>query len=337
MENRPKQTDTTAPFESSDPEFELPRPPDPIPHILPSCSVNLLAGASGVGKSALLAGLATRFRDQRPIFGHAVAPSPKQAVICTDRSWYSTAEWFRRAGYPDIPFYSLQDDRKFRKARLRKKQDRILVFSHCLEQLEPLPPGSIVFVDPAAMFLGGNLLDYDTCMVACSEMREICQALGITVIGAVHSSKQKADKSQRYVRLQDRIIGSSALLGFTDTQMYLASPEEIGEAFYVFHWNPHLSVAETFKLMKDAKGLLIPHGDEADPAPVTVMENTSFSNALLPLIAESPALTLVSDLVEQVAALNISRRTLFRQLEALIDFKQVIRVGYGKVCRPRTQ
>ena len=34
-----------------------------------------------------------------------------------------------------------------------------------------VPPGTIVYVDPLAPFLGGNLNDYDACATACVKLR----------------------------------------------------------------------------------------------------------------------------------------------------------------------
>lgn len=308
-------------------------PPDPIPTILVGAGINLLAGAPNVGKTALLAGIMTRFRDGLPIFGHPSITPTKLAVLCIDRSWPQTTRvWFERAGYADIPAYSLLDDDEFVAKRLRKKQDRMIVFDMCLERLD-LPFGALVMVDPIATFFGGNINDYDSCMVACMEMRQTCRRRGITLIGAAHAGKQKADKAQRYIRLQDRIAGSTALFGFTDTQMYLGSPEEIGEKFYILNWNPHLAPSESFKLTRDDLGLFIPHGPLEQP--ISTLDNTAWADGLLGCIAVAPDLTPVKDLIDHLGQLGISRRTLYRQIDALIDLKQVIRVGHGKICRPR--
>jgi hypothetical protein len=242
---------------------------DPLPGIIPFASINLLAGAPGVGKTALSAWMLSRFRDCLPIFGRQPNPLAQVAFIGADRSWSSTGQWFAAAGYGDIPHYSLPDDRGYPKKKLRAKGARIEVLKHCFDQLDKtygLPWGSLVQVDPIALFMGGNLIDYDACMVACLEMREICQERGLTIFGTAHSSKQKADKKEQYARLQDRILGSAALFGFSDTQMYLAAPQETGEKHYTFLWHPHHEPGEVFPLGRNAAGLFVPWAESTAAA-----------------------------------------------------------------------
>ncbi len=308
-------------------------PPDPLPTIIPGASVNLLAGAPGAGKTALMAWILTRFRDQLPLFGHQPNPVTKLAVLCGDRSWtQSTRLWFVLAGYPDIPAYSLLDDEGFNAKRLRNKRDRITILTEGIDKLD-LPWGSLLFVDPLALFLGGNILDYDACAVACTEIRQLCRQRGITIIGTAHAGKQRADASSRYIRLQDRIAGSTALFGFTDTQMYLASAEELNEDFCVFRWCPHHAPVADFKLRKTKDGLFVPYdGTEGDH------DLTRFAQQLLECIDISPTLTSVRNLVVLAQSqFGMSRATLYRCLEDLVHYHLVVRVGRGRVCRPKPQ
>lgn len=159
-------------------------PPDPLPSIILGGSVNLLAGVPGVGKTALLAWILTRFRDRLPLFGRLPNPVPKIAFLSVDRSWQqSSRAWFELVGYSDIVQYSLQDDMEFDVDRLEHRRNRMKIFNESLDKLEPFPLGTLVIVDPIAPFLGGNLLDYDACMVACARIRRSCLRRGITLIG----------------------------------------------------------------------------------------------------------------------------------------------------------
>lgn len=307
---------------ASSPSLSSPRP-DPIEKILLANSVNLLAGAPGVGKTALIAWLLTRFRDTLPIFGYLPCPIPRIAFIGADRSWEnSTRFWFEAAGYADIPHYSLQDDRAFPPVRLRNRAGRIQILEQCLEKVGPLPPGSLVVVDPLSLFLGGNLIDYDTCGVACSQIRRLCQDLQFTLIGTAHSSKQKADRKERYKRLQDNILGSTALFGYTDTQMYLAAPDETGADHYTFLWAPHHKPPEMFPLGRDASGLFVPWEDS------TAAALEAGLLALIPLIEEGIGF---GDLV--LAAEQMSRATVHRILQHFLEVGVVERVGHGRYRR----
>jgi len=230
-------------------------PLDLLPNIIPYGSVSLLSGAPGLGKTALLATIAKAFRDQTPLFGHQPNPVADIGIINADRGWERGGKvWFQRAGFPDIKCYSMPDDAKFDPRCLRKKHERTALLAEFIDKLK-LPPGSLLFGDPMGLFLGGNLLDYDGCAVACHEIRAILRARGLTLIATAHSSKLKADPKDRYHRLQDQILGSTALLGFSDTQLVLASPEETGQRFYTFMWASHLAPPETFLLERNEVGI----------------------------------------------------------------------------------
>jgi len=153
----------------------------PLEPVLLAGSVNLLAGTSGVGKTAFLALLAKLLSHQAPVFGVApTLPSPPyQAYIGTNRSWvHSSAKWFALEGLQGLKHYSLVDDKVFKKRRMRTKADRLAILEECLAKVSPkggFPTGSLVYVDSLSLFLGGNLLDADSTAVALLEVRELCQ------------------------------------------------------------------------------------------------------------------------------------------------------------------
>src|SRR3990172_3618451 len=108
-------------------------PPDPIPRVILGGSVNLLAGASGVGKTALLAGMLVQFRDGLPVFGHTPNPVSTIAMLSLDRSWHQSSQlWFDLAGFPDIPRYCLQDDLDFNVDRLEHRRLRMQILREAL-------------------------------------------------------------------------------------------------------------------------------------------------------------------------------------------------------------
>lgn len=314
-------------------------PPDLLPPVILSCSVNMLAGASGTGKTAFLAWWVRQLQLHQPIFGLDPGPVPVfQGIIAADRSWdVSTRRWFDLQGCDPLPHYSLQDDRAFRKANLRKKHDRISIFRDCLSAVRPtglttFPARSVVYVDPLALFLGGNLLDYDTCMVACCELREICLEQGVTLIGTAHAAKQKADKGDRYLRLQDRILGSAALYGYTDTQLYLASPEEVGKDHYIFLWSPHHAKSQLFELTRDDEGRFVPKAECVDSNGRTVVPDDV--DWLLVFLEEAHSWTEIRDMAK---AQGMSKSSVQRRLKVLQETGQVATVGRGTYQIPRVQ
>lgn len=309
-------------------------PEDPLPPVILGASVNLLAGAPGTGKTAFIAWLVRQLATGGDIFGLRPKTPPYQAFIAADRSWiYSTIRWFQLEGMDHLPAYSLQDDAGFKKSRLRKKSDRIAIFEECLDRVSPtgdgkFPLGSLIYVDPLALFLGGNLIDYDACLVACSELREICLQKGISIIGTAHAAKQKADKKEQYVRLQDRILGSAALFGYTDTQLYLAAPAELGrkpEDPYVFLWAPHHAKTAMFDLVRDEHGRFSPAdgGTSPQPQPAAALLASPEAIWLRTEALGGDAPVRLGKLLELAALQSISRSALYRYLGALEQAGQI--------------
>lgn len=317
-------------------------PDDPLYPILMGGSVNLLAGAPGTGKTALMADMMARFRDGRPIFGRTPVPLAGLGVISADRSWEkSSSYWFILAGIPEIAHYSLLDDLDFDPRRLRNTQDRVAILEHCFKKLN-LPPQSLILVDPLSLFLGGKLNDYDTCAVYCMQIQRLARKYQYTLIGLAHAGKQQADTKARYLRLQDRILGSAALFGYTDTQMYLASPEETGQSTYTFLWHPHHAPKEFFSLTQQPNGLFNAEGDPLDldgtagsSARVAEDMQTATDDSLLALFPGDSTPVFLKELLLHLDTLRISRRTLMRMLQRLVDAGALFQPKHGMYARSK--
>jgi hypothetical protein len=294
---------------------------DLLPNIIPYRSVSLLSGAAGLGKTALLAGLAKAFRDGTPIFGHQPNPVAEIGIIIADRGWDRGARvWFDRAGFPEIKRYSMPDDLTFDPRCLRKKFERTARLGEFIDKLR-MPERSLLFVDPIGLFLGGNLLDYDACAVACHEIRVLLRNRGLTLVATAHSGKLKADKNERYSRLQDQILGSTALLGFSDTQMVLASPEETGQRHYTFMWLSHLAPPETFLLERNSEGIFALA--DVDGAGV------DSSHRILALFPPDGSETTLGQLTTLAEAIPLTMKTVQRALAQLIAEGRVEKVRRG--------
>jgi len=306
--------------------------PDPLPNVLYGGTINLLAGASGVGKTALLSGWIKALLDKAPINGYPVGEVAEVAYVSGDRGVDTAVRWFETAGIDlnRLKIYSLRDDPEFRVSRLRKRDEAAKIFIETLDILD-LPPYSLPIFDPFILFAGGDILNYKECAIAVLEMGKAIQKRKLTMLGLAHASKQLADRSKRYLRPQDRIVGSTAQLGYTDTQMYLASPEEAGTEHYYLHWNPHNSRSESFQLPRLGNGLFGPGVKMADGE----VSREQPVEALLEHIDEERG-TLFGELakvVEEKPEYQISSRTLRRALNDLIKAGHVIKVGHGKYKR----
>lgn len=288
-----------------------------------------MAGAPGVGKTALFAWILTHFHPDSPpgttLFGHPVQPAAKLGIITVDRSWSQSGKrWFDLAGLSDIAQYCFHDDPTFDRKRLRTKPRRIDILNEFIDHLEPLPFGSIVYVDPLTLFLGGNLLDYDSCFVAAAEMRDIGRKRGITLFGSAHAAKQKADKKTRYDRLQDRILGSTGIIGFTDTAMYLAAPEEMKRRTFTFLWAPHHHKTQEFSLTREDNGLFLPTAE---------IELATLDDLLLLHIPYAPEFIEVKNL-RALTLGDISHGAFYDHLSRLETAGTVLKPDRGQYQRP---
>jgi len=298
--------------------------PDPLPNIIPYGGITLLAGAPNAGKTALIASLARRFRDSTPIYGHQPSALTDIGIVVADRGWDRGAGvWFERAGYPNIAHYSMADDASFDPRSLRRKFERTARLAEFVDKLK-LAPGGLLFVDPLGIFLGGDLLNYDSCAVACYEIRVMLRNRGLTLIGAAHSGKLRAEARERYARVQDMILGSTALLGFSDTQCYLAGPEQTGtKGEYCFMWNSHLAAPEFIELVRDERGLFV-------VAPDVSLANAGRVLALFPEDGTSLTFRMV---VQLALKIPLTQRTVQRTLDKLISMGQIVKVRRGVYAR----
>ena len=310
-------------------------PPDPIPGYLLGASVNLISGAPGAGKSRLLALIACILRDGGKLFGQQLSGPMPVGIFSADRSFIqSTRYWFALAGFPHIACYSLQDDPEFNARLLRKKADRITLLENHLEQIwgGPIPWGAILLLDTATPFLGGNLIDYDACMVACMELRQLARKYGMTILGTTHSPKQKADPSSRYARWQDRIAGSVAQLGYTDTQMYLAEPHEVGpkETNHLFYLASHHRPPLSIRLFPRPDGLFeVVEGSQES----VIVSPSVNADGVLAAIESAADGTAFATIVSWGKAHDVSQSTVRRHLNTLQGDNRVVRLGHGRYRR----
>jgi len=191
--------------------------PDPIPGVIPFGSLTVVAGASGAGKTILMAECMQRMRDGRTFCGHPTNPSVEYYVIAADRDWSTYAQAYGAAGFPTIKRYVLAEDPDFDPRSWGRKQSAFTLFEDCLKRLDP-QPGSIVFVDPTApLFIQGNQNDARDVALSLHWFRRLARQYQITLVLFANVGKQKAEDVYR--RAQDRIAGSGAFVAYSDTQI----------------------------------------------------------------------------------------------------------------------
>lgn len=309
---------------------------DPLPGVLPLGGISLLAGAPNVGKTALLAGILRCFRDNAMVFGRQPNPIASIGYINADRGWEKgSGVWFERAGFPEILQYSMSDDPTFNPKRLRKKHERTDILAAFIDKLN-LPPYSLLVIDPIALFLGGNLLSYDDCAVACHEIRIMLRDRKLTLLATAHSAKIKSDKKERYMRLQDQVLGSTAISGFTDTMMYLASPQETGKPYFSFLWHPHAAPAEIFQLRQGDQGLFEPFKG-GKPEGQTYDASDGSIDRVFALIPEDGRIVEMAEILDNAQVYPLSKATVKRCLESLLEDGRITKPFHGRYARTPIQ
>lgn len=299
--------------------------PDPIPGIIPFGTITLFAGAPGVGKTAMLADWIVRWRDGRTIWGHSTQAPTQFCYIAADRQWASHQQWFNAVGYPDIPRYSLADDPRFDLSELLKPYNALDLFRRTLDKAnngQPPIPGAHVFIDPVSpVFIAGNPnAARDVARTLIGMSRE-AQARQINLTLTAHFGKQVADKTARYQRPQDRIAGSGAFSGFSDTQIYMVDPEPPDHPFHCLGWNPRHSRPEEFTCTRGDNGLFVPYD---------VMYEDEVATQVLDCLDATGA-TSIATIAERVFdQLGYSRSSVKRAIERLLEQGRIARVGQGR-------
>lgn len=262
-----------------------------------------------------------RWRDGRTIWGHATNPPVGGFYyVCADRG--QTAEAFHaKVGFSeDVHFYSVVSSQSgIDHTNFHKDAHGGQLLTHTISALNP-PPGAHLFIDPLApLFITGNqnrARDVAASMVGLSRIIEERQ---INITGICHFSKQKGNKNDRYARPQDRISGSGAFSGFSDTQIYLVDPELPLQPYYLLGWNPRHHKPEEFRCTREE--WFVPYRGLCDVGTAADNDRPTF---VLSYIPDDGIRT--GDLVDIAAdRLDCSPRTIFSDIKTLHERGSIVK------------
>lgn len=228
------------------------KPPDVIFDIVPSHETSILAGASGSGKTTLLMCILLLMQQNKPVYGHAIRQDLKIGYLAADRTWDAYARLARQVGVDmsQMNVTSLVDDPEIDINLLEHDPTKVLY--NILKKM--VAEGTtFAIVDPLPYLLGCDMNTYHKVAARLIQLNRFCKVNGLTVLGTHHATKARTD--QGFKRPQDRINGSGALLGFTSTQLFLASPEESGADTTNWHVISHHAPPKVIKLKRNAAGL----------------------------------------------------------------------------------
>jgi RecA-family ATPase len=286
---------------------------------MPFGTVTLIAGAPGVGKTAMVAEWCQRWRDGRTICGKPTNRPTGFYYLAADRQWKSHQIWFELVGFSDIPHYSLADDTTYDLEKFKHSHRAYTCFLEGLEKLKPIP-GSHVFVDPVSpLYISGDANRARDVAASMLRFSRVCQEKQINLSCLAHFGKQKNDPKEQYARPQDRISGSGAFVGFSDTQVYLIDPVPPKQPYHILGWNPRHAQEETFQFVRNKQGLFVPFN---------LFTELDRLQAVLECVPYEPTETsIILQLI--CTTLKVSDATAERYLQHLVGTNQVTKVKRG--------
>ena len=298
---------------------------DPIPGVIPFGTLVVVAGASGAGKTILLAEWVQRMRTGKTICGHPTNPQRDYYVIAADRDWSTYHKAYSSAGYPQVKRYVLAEDPEFDPQSWGRKKTAFTLFERCIAKLNPIP-GSWVHVDPVApLFIQGSQNDARDVALSLHWYRKIAKKYQITLVLFANVGKQKAEDTYR--RAQDRIAGSGAFVAYSDTQISIEQDED---GVMSMQWTPRSAPAEAHQFKFNPKtGLFAPYMDAK--VPKNLPKHLAVSLAYVPQLPEhitSP------DLVRKICESGTVKRAMsFRHIQQLVALGLITKDDLGVIRR----
>lgn len=293
-------------------------PADLITGILPAHEVSIFAGASGSGKTTLIMQMVAQLQQQPgpagdvSVFGHQAQPHLRIGYIAADRAWKAHTNAAERAGVnlDLLKVRSLVDDPAIDETLLESAPLKLLT-----SLITVLMPLDLLIIDPMVSLLGCDTNKYHLNAARLLRLNRLAMANHLAILGTHHAGKARTDFGFR--RPQDRISGTSALQGFTSTQLFLSTPAENGTPFSEWTIVSHTAPPVTFWLTFDDQSKLftvVPPELAEQPAGPTLHAAMQATLDLLPPTGDVVTL----DALKIGTADVCSHRTLERALAQLL-------------------
>lgn len=237
----------------------------PVPGLFSPGGLTIFCAPPQAGKGALIASWVRAILDGGTVLGFPTQRPPKIGMLLTDRRKAVAAYWVQKLGVKpsEIAIDVLVDrDPAFEWAKLRKPECLPGLFEEGLDRLD-LPPHSLLVVDTISLFLGGKVGDYSSSVAGIGPINDILARRKLTALGTHHTGKEKMNPDEGYKRLIDRALGSTAIAGYTDTQLILIDPDSKSRdarnsRFHRIAYFPRTSKHGEFWLQKQNDGSFAP-------------------------------------------------------------------------------
>jgi RecA-family ATPase len=280
-----------------------------IQGVMPANHCHLLAGPSGAGKTTLLFQQIDAIAKGGEFLGHRCITVPQAYVSC-DRSLDSVYDTLDRMNIDiDIPMWSTID------SDINENFAAILNFVR-----SKVPDVKLLHIDGfTSLCPKGNITDYYIVQGFLKSISRLCKG-GLTVQGLCHDAKLR--QGHEYIMERERVIGSSAWGGFSETIIHIApaNPKDAADTRRAITILPRNAANETmtYAIMD---GRLLPSDLGGDVVDLFMLEAD---------IQRHPSDMLrAADIVAYGATHSISRATSYRYIEKLIDGAKLERVEVG--------
>lgn len=284
--------------------------------LLPERQVSILAGASGAGKTTLALQLLRQIQLGGPAFGMAVDPrlAAPGAIgyIVADRTSEDLKETAQAVGLDvsTLKMRSLVDDVSIDITAFEQNPTGVL-----FDLLKSIKECLLIVVDPLIVFTGVDTNKYHLNAAKLIRINRFCMDYGLTILGTHHAGKARTDFG--FKRAQDRINGSGALLGYTSTQLFLATPEETDDDYFQWTIVSHHAAPRTLFLSRFSHGFDLVKEKEIGPEP-------PLETRIMGLLAIGPC--KAQDIVSGARA---SRSSVYRCLDSMEHSGVVIKTQFG--------
>lgn len=294
----------------------LPPPPRAVVEgLLPEGRLHLIAGASGSGKTTVTFQLWEAFQKGEPWFGRMTLPVD-WAYISGDRSADSVYDTMRRLGI-SFPVFSLVDENLVGEDLIGKILTRLPKF------FGGLP--NFIYIDGfTALVPGGYLNSYSIVAKWLAALQRFCSKKGVTILGACHTTKVK--EGEKFVNPRQRIAGSVAWAGFSDTVILVDADDEEGSEYRTLGLLPRNGKEEFVRIRFDDTGKLI-LAENADKAVSAAAGEFLFDNLLEQYL---PGDEVYSPRLQEAAAgAGIKTRTFWNYVETAVAAGKLVKVRRG--------
>lgn len=302
---------------------------------------HLIGGCSGSGKTAFEVWMEKTILDGEPFLGKVTNLPSWWGVFIADRSAQARLDFWRAAGMEALPYYCLTEDLGLSPRTLfahadGEKWEDFAILEKGIAKLKP-PKGGVLTIDVANFFVGDFRQGYAKSFAKGWGLNRLAADLGITILCLMHGGKPK--KLDGYLRMVDRIIGSSGFLGAIGTKSFLATPEETegGQPGQQdFCWQSHHAPTEHFRLGRTAEGLFelveafTPQTGGGDMAVKTQERWQTYLDWMPPQGASNylPTMEIMNRVL--IPPFNYSKRTAERDLAAMEEKGLIVRFKGAK-------